>query len=336
MLKRLLASFFALLFSLFQGAPAETRCDPAPRGSFIQAWYCADWDEARWDEETAFLKEAGAEYLILQSAAAMDADGRYTVYYPSSLPAFENAAFGGDALGGALKSCKKAGLRLFVGLADAGDWWSAGGFSRGYKTACALSAEMLREIHGAYAAEYGDTLCGWYFAPEIDNIPQMKLSVRRIVKGLNAVLDAATETDPAIPLLLSPFYTEKYALPSVLATLPMWQTILNAARFRDGDILCPQDAVGAGWTREKSLDKMWKMYAAAVASAPVKLRLWANCENFAAGEDGNVPAPVERFARQTETAARYAEKIVCFSLDHYYSPFVDAAAYEAYRARFAQ
>ena len=317
MLKRITA-FFSLLLAVLHlaPAPAAPKCAPRPTGSFIQAWYCAGWDDARWDEEAAWMKAEGLEYLILQSLASMDGSGAWTVYYPSGIEAFgEKTA--ADALRGALKSCKKAGIKVFVGLADFADWWGKGGFSPQYAGVCGLMAEMQREIYAAYAGEFGDTLYGWYFPPEIDNVPLMKLGIRRIAKGLNAVLDTAAALDPAMPVMLSPFFSEKSAVPSVLATLPMWQAFFREARFRPGDIFCPQDAVGAGWTKEAHLEKVWGMYAAAVEGCGKGVRLWANCENFTSLNEGNVPADEARFARQLEVASRYAENIVCFSYNHF-------------------
>ena len=334
MLIRWFSAFFSLLFLLLGLKPApESKTAPKVSGSFIQAWYCAGWDDARWDAETAWMLEAGIDTLILQSLASMDENGVWSVSYPSSLPVFRGAN-NGDALSGALKSCKKAGIRLFVGLADFADWWNAAGFSTDYLTVCGVMADMQREIYENYAADFGDTLYGWYFPPEIDNVLPMKLGVPRIAKGLNIVLETATALDPAMPMMLSPYFSELYTVPSALGTLPMWRAFFAAADFREGDIFCPQDAVGAGWTSEKNLEKVWQMYAAAVEGCGKGVRLWANCENFTSTDAGNVPAPLDRFTRQLSTASKYAEKLICFSMNHFYSPYTDEAAYDAYLNAF--
>ena len=344
MLLKIITSFFLLIASLLRLTPApEPKCPAVVTGSFLQAWYCAGWDEDRWDAETGWMKEAGLDTLILQHVAYLDENGVWTAYYPSELPALRGG-FAGDMLGSALKSCRKAGIKVFVGLAEFSDWWNAAGFSGDWNAVCDTMTGMQEEIYRNYAPTYGDTLYGWYFSPEIDNAPIMELSLPRIVAGFNRVLDQATALSPAMPVLLSPFYTEYLTVPSVTATLPMWQSFLNAAHLRDGDIFCPQDAVGAAWTREKNLEKVWKMYAAAVSSAKADVKLWANCENFTAAQQGglfvppanglteNVPASLDRFSWQLETARRYADKLVCFSMNHYYSPFIDSGAYEAYLA----
>lgn len=331
MLKSCLSAFLTLALFVLRLSPAPEApvCEPRPTGTFLQAWYCADWDADRWHAETAWMKEAGMDYLILQSLASKDAGGNWTVYYASALPVFKGAA-AGNVLPGLLRSCKAAGIKVFLGLADFSGWWGRGGFAKDYAAVCEVMAQMQRELWETYAPDYADTLYGWYFPPEIDNIPQMKLSVGRIAKGLNMVLRQATALDPAMPVMLSPFFSEKLAVPSVLATLPMWQAFFAKAEFRPGDIFCPQDAVGAGYTKMKHIEKVWRMYALAVEGCGKGVRLWANCENFTSLPEGNVPAPAERFARQTEIAARYAENIVCFSMNHYCSPFAAPEAYREY------
>ena len=47
MLKRCIAAFFALLFALIRPVPQQRRCEPKVTGSFLQSWYCADWDDER-------------------------------------------------------------------------------------------------------------------------------------------------------------------------------------------------------------------------------------------------------------------------------------------------
>ncbi len=333
MFLRRISAFLALLAAVLHltPAPAAQKCAPAVTGSFLQAWYCVGWDDARWDAETAWMKQAGLEYLVLQTAAYLDENGGWQVNYDSALPVFA-AAEKADVLSGALKSCRKAGIKVFVGLADFADWWNLGGLSPQYQTVCGVMTQMQREIWQKYRPQYGETLYGWYFAPEINNVLLLGGGLPSIPRGLNRVLETATALEPSMPVMLSPYFSEAYALGSVTATLPLWQSFFAQTRFRPGDIFCPQDAVGAGWTSEKNLEKVWRMYAAAVEGAEKGVRLWANCENFTAD---HAPALIDRFARQLSAACRYAENIVCFSMNHYYSPFADAAAWGAY-LRYAE
>lgn len=340
MLIRFTSAFFALLLALLGHAPAaQQKTAPVFTGSFLQAWYCVDWDEARWDAEIAAMKEAGLDKLILQDTAQMDLRGGWTVYYPTKLEALQSHGGYGDVIDGALRACQKGGLKVFVGLAAFENWWVLGGLFGQYGKVCGVMADMQREIYARYHAQYPDAFYGWYFTPEISNVPTMKASVLTLARGLNKVLDAATALDPSMPVLLSPYFTEYIAVPSVLATLPMWQTLLEKTHFRDGDIFCPQDAVGAQWTPQRDLEKVWQMYREAVASCNKSIRLWANCETLivarkaiplmppATVETVNSAASLDRVVLQMRVAANYCEEIVVFSYNHYYCPLTGTRAY---------
>ena len=106
--------------------------------------------------------------------------------------------------------------------------------------------------------------------------------------------------------------------------------------FREQDIFCPQDAVGAGWTIEENLVNVWRMYSDAVKLSGKKIHLWANVENFtsavaksnttgittplATENTQDVTATLDRLVKQMDIASRYAENIITFSYNHYYSP----------------
>ena len=340
MLKRLVSAFFALVLALLGQMPAaQTKTDPVFTGSFLQAWYCVDWDEDRWDAEVSAMKEAGLDKLILQDTAQMDLRGAWTVYYPTQLASLQDHGGYGDVVEGALRACQKGGLRLFVGLASFESWWVLGGLFGQYSKVCSVMADMMREIYDRYYETYADAFYGWYFTPEISNIPTMKATALTLARGLNKILDTATALNGAMPVLLSPYFTEYLAVPSVLATLPMWQTLLEAAHLRDGDIFCPQDAVGAQWTTREDLEKVWEMYKAAVDGCKAELKLWANCETLTVArsklplmppatlETVNSAATLDRLVWQMQTAAKYCDEIVTFSYNHYYCPLTGTRAY---------
>ena len=340
MFKRFISSFLSLLLVLLGvRTGAAKRCDAVFTGTFIQSWYCADWDDARWAQEIADMRSVGIDKLIVQDVAEMDADGNWTVWYPSALPDFGAVDGTVDVIGSALRACQAGGIRVFIGLAEFENWWVFGALSSEYGKVCRIMANMQQEIYDMYHADYPDAFYGWYFSPEINNVPTMKASVLKIARGLSTVLDAATAIDSRMPVLLSPYFTEYMAVPSVLATLPMWQILLQQSHLREGDIFCPQDAIGAQWTKAAHLRKVWEMYAAAVESCPVKLRLWANCECMTVArkavplfppatlETENSPATLDRLVWQMQTAADYCEDIVTFSFNHYYSPQTGNTAY---------
>lgn len=340
---------FIMLMLPFGNNSTEKKCESKFNGTFIQSWMSSSWDDERWEKEVYNMKEAGIEYLILQCLAdkgSESAGGTWNVYYDSDVEALKDGVFGGDCLEIALKHCHEAGIKVFIGLTMFDDFWNESGFGKQYQEICDVASAMIEDIYNKYAEKYDDSFYGWYFTPEISNGYLCQLSLNRIIKGLNTVIDGINKTDATKPLLLSPYYSEYTALGPV-ATLCNYVRFFHKVNFRDGDIFAPQDAVGAKWTREKNLEMTWKVYKAAVDTCDADVKLWANCENF----DGaiaseilggalspkitentrNVTATLDRFARQMEIASRYAENIITFSYNHYYSPsLVNPAFIETY------
>ena len=331
MFKRIISSFLALIFALLPfGKAPEQKTKAEFNGTFIQSWYCLWWDDARWQEEIEYMKQAGIEYLILQDTASFfDADSA-ELHYPSELECFESCEKYGDVIGDVLRNCTGSGIKVFVGFADYEAWWTLAGLSPQYNKICDKMSLMVEEIYNKYYSDYSDVFYGWYFTPEINNVPTMKLSILNIAKGFNKIIDTADSLNPDMPMLLSPYYTEHLSVPSVVAALPEWQLFMQKAHLRDGDIFCPQDAVGAGWIDIEDLDKVWKMYTSAVESCDRDIKLWANCECMTVArsfvplmppktlEDINMTAALDRFIQQMQTASKYVDNIITFSFNHYY------------------
>ena len=329
--------------------PQERKCDPEFRGTFIQSWMTSVWDDERWAEEVKNMKDAGIEYLVLQSLADKaykNQGGEWKVYYDTDVEALKDSTFCGDCLEPALKHCQEAGIKVFVGLSMFDDFWSEAGIGSLYQDVCRVAGDMMEDIYNKYGEKYKDSLYGWYYVPEISNGFLCQFTLGGIIKGINHIIDRINEVDETKPLLLSPFYSE-YIATGPITTLCNYVRFFHKVNFRDGDIFAPQDAIGAKWTREKSLEMTWKVYKAAFDTCKADVKLWANCENF----DGaiaseilggalspkitentrNVTATLDRFARQMEIASRYAENIITFSYNHYYSPsLVNPAFIETY------
>ncbi|MEE1321134.1 MAG: DUF4434 domain-containing protein [Acutalibacteraceae bacterium] len=320
----------------FGSTESEKKCESVFNGTFIQSWMSSSWDDERWQQEVENMQEAGIEYLILQDVAekgSESAGGIWNVYYDSELPDFEGAAFGGNVIEAALRNCENSGIKVFVGLAMFDDFWNETVLSPQYKEVCGVMADMVEEIYG----KYGDYECfyGWYFTPEISNSLIRQIYVKGIADGVNIVIDSINNTDESKPLLMSPFSSE-YLSAGPCLSLASYVRIINGINFRDGDIFAPQDAVGAKWIKEKNLELTWKMYSEAVKSCDADLKLWANCENFStvvapSALEGilNPPATentvyvtetLDRFIWQMDIASKYAENIITFSYNHYYSP----------------
>ncbi len=334
-------NFFVALLALVVGAapfggemPQERKCAPEFNGTFLQSWESSTWSDERWQAEVECMLDDGIEYLILQDVANMDSAGGWTVYYNSTANVFSDAVNGGDVVGAALKACKGTGIKVFVGLAMCDSFWLVGNFTGDYTKICNAAAQMVEDIYDAYYSEYSDAFYGWYFTPEINNMINCAPLMGKMAKGINTVIDAINSSNSSLPLLISPF-TADYLSFGKVAAYSSWLTFFEKVNWRDGDIIAPQDAVGAHWIEEDELIRVWETYSATVSKIDADVKLWANVENFEIaigpsilggvllrGETENiesVTATLDRFTRQMDIASRYCENIITFSYSHYYS-----------------
>lgn len=327
-------SFVFIVLPFGTALPQERKCAPEFNGTFVQSWLSGSWDEERWADEIETMEKDGVKYLVLQDLASKDAEGNWTIYYDSDLPAFQNADVGTDVLANALKAVKGSDIQIFVGLTSFDNLWSTGTITKEYGEVCNVTADMMQEIYNTYYKGNEANFYSWYFTMEFSNNILMQLGMPNIIKGLNVVLDKATAIDPSIPLMMSPF-TSNYLSFGKGAALMQWMKLFSAGHWRDGDIFAPQDAVGAAWIEEDDLVDIWKMYSLAIEQCSADVKLWANCENFtsavadsfgagfinppASENVVNVPVTLDRFAYQMDVASRYCENIITFSYSHYYS-----------------
>ncbi len=351
--KKIVSALVAFIVAMLSGfaVPEEKRCDAAFTGSFLQSWASSSWSDEQWESEMQYMKDCGIEYLIVQDLANKSTNksgGKWTLYYDSRLPEFDDADRSeADVLSKALYHCKEAGIKLFVPLAMFDDFWTEMALTEQYAEICEISGKMAEEIYANYFEGYEDTFYGWYFVPEINNNLLNVIGVKRLADGLNALLAKLTEIDPSLPLLMSPFYTNYMSGGSAIS-LAQLVSFFEYTSFRDGDIYCPQDAVGAGWIKEKDLEKVWALYGEAIKACEADVKLWANVECFTSATadtllDGitgpkatentvYVPATLDRVVRQMEVASAYAENIITFSFNHYYSlKFASPMFMETYR-----
>lgn len=336
-IKKIVSAILAFIISIlpFGGGTTEQKCDPKFNGTFLQSWMSNSWSDERWQEEINNMKDAGIEYLILQDVANKSADDIWSVYYDSSLAAFENTTVYPDVIEAALRNCKGSGIRVFIGLAMFDDFWTEGAITGQYEEMCAVASDMVEEIYNKYYSGYSDCFYGWYFTPEFNNVLTCQININGLCDGLNMIIERMNKINSSLPLLLSPFYAE-YLATGPVVTLTNLVRMFNRINFRDGDIFAPQDAVGALWTSEENLEKIWKMYSAAVETCDADIKLWANCENFSLGfadtlldgiltrpateNTSSITSTLDRFVWQMDIASKYAENIITFSYNHYFSP----------------
>lgn len=351
LVKRMISILVAFVLAMLpSSATPERRTEPVFTGTFLQSWLGSQWSDEQWESEIDEMKRDGIEYLIIQSVAdktMKSAGGEWTVYYDIDLPEFEDATRGSNIVEATLKACKGTGIKVYIGLSLFDDFWYTGGFSSQYDECCKVAASLVEDIYKRYGEEYKDTLCGFYFTPEFSNIIWESASASKLADGVNVIIDKMNEVCPGLPLVMSPFYTNYVSL-GTFDALSFWTRLVSRIKFRDGDIIAPQDAVGAAFTEIDELEKNWKLYRSVIDNADVDIKLWANCESFklarektiisgiglpAATENTiSVPVTMDRFAYQLDVASRYCDNIITFSYNHYLSPNqVDSRFIEAYR-----
>ena len=130
MKKRLLSLFLAVFLLLSVGSfsvvATENQFKKTPiTGNFIQPFLYMGYSDKQMDQEFAKMAEYGMDTLILGDMAVRnDANSAWTLGYPSKLPEFENASSRNDYVTKLFKYCKKYGIKLYLGLGLAGEWWN--------------------------------------------------------------------------------------------------------------------------------------------------------------------------------------------------------------------
>lgn len=330
---------------------------PATRGmagTFIQSWMVRDWTQERWDAELAAMQEAGMEYLIVQSIAdaAYQTNGSaygqdYTKYpkdyavsmYPSQIPLFSGTNNGIDSLGRCFAAAKAHGIKLYLGAYSDTRWWLFGWgmptapagvtdlkkdsyFANWVRENAEMTNNVIEEIYNRYSAEYADTIAGWYYYNEIWNIDvacagtDNGVYAEILSDSMNRIITKINEIDPSKKFMLSPFYNP--TLSTAAQYGDMWSSVIAKTNFRKGDIFAPQDCIGGNPTHAfNGTLNTWTSELKRASLANSNVSFWSNNENFT---DGAGIALLDRYVQQLEVTSQYAEKNICFSWNHYYSP----------------
>ena len=338
MKKRLISLFLALFLLLSVGSfsvlSAENQFKKTPiTGNFIQPFLYMGYSDKQMDQEFAKMAEYGMDTLILGDMAVRnDANSAWTLGYPSKLPEFENASSRNDYVTKLFKYCKKYGIKLYLGLGLAGEWWnkdlSKDADAKWLIDVCNISAKMVGEIYDLYAEEYGDAFGGYYWVYEIwnhnswNNAVTRKKYAENLAAGFNIVLDAIKETDPSKPLIFSPFATRVgFATKENLTAF--YTEFFKLVDFRSIDAMAPMDNIGGGGMQLPYLDEWTKAYSDAFKASGTKLQHWSNCESFVQPNDTYkswTTCTMDRFVQQVEITSKYCSKIISFAYSHYMSP----------------
>ena len=274
---------------------------PLLDGTFLQHWFTVTWNDARWDSEMDVMKEAGMTYLIYTPVKDGDSEADLT------------------SLERCLKSAKKHGIKVFVGPNFHGGWWNQGRDRTWLMARMDEGKTVISQILNRFKTEYEGTLYGWYWDWEIDNVNWNTESAKQLfIDAINAILDAIPGD---MPLIFSPFANP--TLGSAANYGKFWKEVLPQMHFRSGDILSPQDCVGASKTTVANVKGWFYQYKEAVSTVE-GLQLWGNVETFEQFNlsDGShfASAPFGRIVQQIEAVDKFASKVICFAYPHYQSP----------------
>lgn len=310
-------------------------------GTFLSEWLVASWDDALWEQELSAMQEIGMRYLILAPTVYRSPEGKAMACYATAIPSVLPRKSATDVVESLLRNARKFGMKVFLGLNMDDLWWKMWWDTR-YTLAqrdwltgqMHVGNQVAQELYQRYHTAYPDTFYGWYWVWEFWNTPIMALKKRRrgeaiqlFADVMNVNLDYLSALNPSMPLLFSPF--ANMTLTDDDDLYHMWKDIFSATRFRDGDIFCPQDSIGAGGTKLPQLRSCYAAYKRACDTKP-ELRFWSNNENFEASDWSS--AFLDRFVEQMEVTGEFSEENITFAYNNYYSPVnVGRGFHDAYR-----
>jgi len=287
---------------------------PIADGTFIQDNLVAKWDDAQWQKELGFLKEAGMHYLVFAPTLHTDKDINLTIY-PSNLPDVK-ARYQADLVENCLRNAKKVGFKVFLGLNFNEKWWTASFTPEWLFGQMELGNKVAEELVNRYKSRYDETMYGWYWVWEVDNLNCTTTERQDILaKALNMNLDFLNKISPKMPFMLCPFVN--YRVGNSQDNRQMWQYVFSKTHFRKGDIFAPQDCVGAGGLELGMVDEWFSQMKEAVKTKP-GLQFWSDAETF--DQRFWTSAPLDSFVEQMKIVKPYVSNIISFAYSHYYSP----------------
>lgn len=286
-------------------------------GSFLQPWLSSDWNMARWEQEMNMLKNAGIQYLIYGPAWSMDINGQITTCYPSKL---FNSSVQNASIDKCLASAQKYGIKIVLGLNFNDKWWSSTVSADWLVSQMNIGNSVADELLSLYKSKYGDTMYGWYWVWEVDNVNWISNDRQvALINALNTNLGHLSSVSPNMPLWLSPFMNEKAGGLDADGYKKFWINIFAQTNFRKGDVFVPQDCVGAGGLELSSVPAWFSKLKQAVDTKP-GLKFWGNVETFISPY--GVSAPLSRVVEQLKAEKPYVEDFISFAYDHYNSPLI--------------
>lgn len=343
---KLLLSFICILIFMFLCPETAAAEGLSPiDGTFFPAHLAVDFSEEQWDNELAEWNTMGIKYVVIGESALRNAEGKWQTFYPSQY----SDIYYYNSVETILQHCEPAGIKCFIACGGYEDFntinlcrhdeYDADGniIVKGQESFEQLvydTHRYMQELYDLYAEQYPNSFYGYYFVPEVSNSVEfeqeelMDLGVESLAKALNLTIDKINQLNPDLKLLLSPYVNLKtsdtWNTHDVKTIERFWTKVIQNTNFREGDILSPQDSVGANGVKITQLKRVTKAYRNAVDTAGKPIVLWSNCETFLFPKESmDVPyetgqsAFINRLIQQTEIVAPYVDQIISCSYTNY-------------------
>jgi hypothetical protein len=294
---------------LIAKAFGATAIKPVFGSSFIQDWYCQDWDQTRWAQEFSMLQNIGINEIIIQDV--VDTKAMYAAY-STSLPGYTHNDV--DMLANALTAADKyTGMKVRIGLGFNGDWWTKNTLDIAWlNTETDKNRAIFNEILQNYGAH--PSLGGWYIPYEFSQLTAETSAAKANLNNfLKQIGNEIRTKDNIRSIMIAPFYNSNY---SSSYSLSEWTATVQTALKDTGiDIVALQDSVGAGYNDLSQIADVFSYTKKATDSLGMKL--YADTETFTSTSSGNVSAPQSRISSQLSDEKSYVQGFVAFSIDHY-------------------
>lgn len=349
------STLFLLASFTFATAPAQA-ATPPPKlsSSLINPGQAVFWDESRWNNELAAMKQVGMSSLVL-TASISDSDsfqagsslGAKTAYYPTTVSGYQRAIVSGlpvDVVGMALKSAKNFGLTVWLGLqVDNATWFSSGQIDPNWLASQAsLAGNIAQDLWSQYGPEYQSTIAGWYVPYENNNYDAVvsgslnrPMIMHSFFSQLSVALDAVSSgaLQPQKPIMISPFYFS--ALANSSDYQEFWRISLAGTSIDVVALQAYADLTNSYQETDNARASMVSQWTAAVsrgvAEAGNGAQTWANIELFQSNP--NIGAATMKYALVAiQAAAPYVSAFTSFSFSSHWSPW--AIGYNWFNAAY--
>lgn len=295
------------ILDFFTGLPKMFRTRPTFSGSFIQYWFCQDWDPARWVQEFQMLQKIGINEIILQNI--VDTKGHYAVY-PTQMKGYSSHKI--NMVETALTVAASCGMKVRIGLGFNNDWWTIDTHDQAWLK---QEADVNQVIATEIIMMYGDhqALSGWYIPYEYNPLMALSPDQQTYLNGFFKEIGETLKSNSSQSIMVAPFYNARLSGP---VTLALWSNTIHHVFKNTGiDILALQDSIGAGFNSLDDLDEIYE--ATQKACEELGLILYAVTETFEEGEGEFQAALQGRINEQLSKVSPYVRGLVAFSINHY-------------------